>query len=61
MTDEQQGGTAPAPEATASSDAPASEQTVAAIAVADEPAAPETSPEPGTTIRLALPAPRETP
>ncbi len=49
MTDEQQGGTAPAPEATASSDAPASEQTVAAIAVADEPAAPETSPEPDTT------------
>ena len=49
MTDEQQGGTAPAPEATASSDTPASEQTVAAIAVADEPAAPETSPEPGTT------------
>ncbi len=38
MTDEQQGGTAPAPEAIASDDAPASEQTAAAIAVADEPA-----------------------
>ncbi len=46
MTDEQQGGTAPAPEAAASVDAPASEETVAAIAVADEPAIPETSPEP---------------
>ena len=46
MTEEQQGGTAPAPEAVASSDAPASEETVAAIAVADEPAAPETTPEP---------------
>ena len=44
MTDEQQGGTAPAPEATASSETPASEETVAAIAVADEPAAPETRP-----------------
>ena len=49
LTDEQQGGTAPAPEAVASSDAPASEETVAAIAVADEPAAPETSPEPAAT------------
>ncbi len=46
MIDDQQGGTAPAPEAEASSDTPATEQTVAAIAVADEPAAPETSPEP---------------
>jgi small subunit ribosomal protein S1 len=46
LTDEQQGGTAPAPEAVASSEAPASEETVAAIAVADEPATPETSPEP---------------
>lgn len=45
MTDEQQGGTAPAPEAAASVDAPASEETVATIAVADEPAIPETSPE----------------
>ena len=49
MTDEEQGGTAPAPEATASSETPATEQTVAAIAVADEPAAPETSPEPELT------------
>ena len=48
LTDEQQGGTAPALEAEASGDAPATEQTVATIAVADEPAAPETSPEPGT-------------
>ena len=46
MTDEQQGGTAPAPEAAASVDAPASEETVATIAVADEPAIPETSPRP---------------
>ncbi len=44
MTDEEQGGTAPAPEATASADASASEQTAAAIAVADEPAIRE----PGT-------------
>ncbi len=58
MTDEQQGGTAPAPEATASQDAPANEQTVAAVAVADEPAAPETSPEPGTaTESEAIAAP----
>ena len=41
MTDDLQGGTAPAPEAIASSGTPASEETVAAIAVADEPAAPE--------------------
>ena len=46
MTDEQQGGTAPAPEAAASVDAPASEETVATTTVADEPATPETSPEP---------------
>ncbi|HEY3336634.1 MAG TPA: 30S ribosomal protein S1 [Candidatus Limnocylindrales bacterium] len=42
MTEEQQDGTAPAPEAIASSEAPASEETVAAIAVADEPVATET-------------------
>ena len=47
MTEEQQDGTAPAPEAIASSEAPASEETVAAIAVADEPVATET-PEPTT-------------
>ena len=47
MTEEQQDGTAPAPEAIASSEAPASEETVAAIAVADEPVATET-PEPST-------------
>jgi small subunit ribosomal protein S1 len=41
LTDDLQGGTAPAPEAIASSGTPASEETVAAIAVADEPAAPE--------------------
>ena len=58
MTDDQQGGTAPAQEATASGDAPAAEQTVAAIAVADEPAATETSPEPGiTTETEAIAAP----
>ena len=46
LTEEQQGGTAPEPEAIASSETPASEETVAAIVVADEPVAPETSPEP---------------
>ncbi len=46
MTDEQQGGTAPALEAEASDDTPASEETVAAMTVADEPAASETSSEP---------------
>jgi small subunit ribosomal protein S1 len=49
LTEEQQGGTAPEPEAIASEETPASEETVAAIAVADEPAAPETSPEPVLT------------
>ncbi|MGZ5332141.1 MAG: 30S ribosomal protein S1, partial [Solirubrobacterales bacterium] len=49
MTDEQQGGTAPAPEAVASSDTPASEETVAATAVADEPAPTEPTPEPAAT------------
>ncbi|MDQ1323768.1 MAG: ribosomal protein [Chloroflexota bacterium] len=49
MTEEQQGGTAPEPEAIASEETPASEETVAAIDVADEPAAPETSPEPVLT------------
>jgi small subunit ribosomal protein S1 len=47
LTEEQQDGTAPAPEADASSDTPASEETVAAVAVADEPVASEPSPEPG--------------
>ncbi len=41
MTDEQQGGTAPAPEATASRETPVFEQTVATTAVADEPVTPE--------------------
>ncbi len=50
MTDEEQGGTAPAPEATASADASASEQTAAAIAVADEPAIRE----PGTDETVSL-------
>ena len=49
LTEEQQGGTAPAPEAVASSEAPAFEETVAAIAVADEPVAPETITEAGAT------------
>lgn len=44
MIDEQQGGTAPAPEAAASGEPPASEQTVAATAVADEPATLSTTP-----------------
>ena len=43
MTEEQQDGSAPAPEAIASSEAPASAQTVAAIAVADEPVATEST------------------
>jgi len=50
LTDEEQGGTAPAPEATASADASASEQTAAAIAVADEPAIRE----PGTDETVSL-------
>jgi small subunit ribosomal protein S1 len=41
LTDEQQGGTAPAPEATASRETPVFEQTVATTAVADEPVTPE--------------------
>ncbi len=41
LTEEQQDGTAPAPEAIASTQAPASEETVATIAVADEPVATE--------------------
>jgi small subunit ribosomal protein S1 len=41
LTEEQQDGSAPAPEAIASSEAPASAQTVSAIAVADEPVATE--------------------
>ena len=45
MTEDQQDGTAPAPEAIASSEAPASAQTVAAIAVADEPVATEPTPD----------------
>ena len=43
MTEEQQGGTAPEPEARASTADQASEQAVAAIAVADEPAASDPS------------------
>ena len=42
LTEEQQDGTAPAPEAIASTEAPASEETVATIAVADEPVATDT-------------------
>ncbi|HEV8489595.1 MAG TPA: 30S ribosomal protein S1 [Candidatus Limnocylindrales bacterium] len=42
MTEEQQGGTAPEPEANASADQ-ASEEAVAAVAVADEPAASQTT------------------
>ncbi len=46
MTEEQQGGTAPALEAAVSSEVPASEETVATIAVADEPATSETTSKP---------------
>jgi small subunit ribosomal protein S1 len=45
LTEEQQDGSAPAPEAIASSEVPASAQTVAAVAVADEPVATEPTPE----------------
>ncbi len=45
MTEEQQGGTAPEPEAVASVESPAPEETVA-TAVADEPAMTETTAEP---------------
>ena len=51
MTEEEQGGTAPQPEATASAADEAPEQTAAAVAVADEPA----------TIEDATPAASETP
>ena len=45
MTEEQQDGTAPEPEAVASAETPASEETVAAVAAADEPVVSETEPE----------------
>jgi small subunit ribosomal protein S1 len=56
LTDDQQGGTAPAPEAIASSETPASQQTAAATAVADEPAAPA---EPETAAAEAPEAPED--
>ncbi len=49
MTDEEQGGTAPASEAIASAEPQASEETAAAIAVADEPATRETGTETDTS------------
>ena len=52
MTDEMQSGTEPQPEAIASEASPASEERVAAVAVADEPAAapePATAPDDTTT------------
>jgi len=52
LTEEQQGGTAPEPEASASADR-ASEEAVAAVAVADEPAASQTT---DTTSEPAAPA-----
>jgi small subunit ribosomal protein S1 len=52
LTEEQQGGTAPEPEATASADK-ASQEAVAAVAVADEPAATQTT---DTTSEPAAPA-----
>jgi small subunit ribosomal protein S1 len=60
LTEEQQDGTAPAPEAVASSEAPASEQTVAAVAVADEPVATET-PEPTTDVAPEAPSADDAP
>jgi small subunit ribosomal protein S1 len=48
LTEEQQGGTAPAPETTASATDQAPEQTVAAVAVADEPATIDATPEAST-------------
>jgi small subunit ribosomal protein S1 len=53
LTEEQQGGTAPATEADATVTEPASEDTVAAVAVADEPAIPEPTPP------VAVEAPEE--
>jgi small subunit ribosomal protein S1 len=49
LIDEQQGGTAPNPEADATAETPASEQTAAATAVADEPAIRETVAEDAST------------
>ncbi len=49
MTEEQQGGTAPEPEAVASVETPAPEETVT-TAVVDEPATTETAPEPQTPL-----------
>jgi hypothetical protein len=48
LTDEQQGGIAPTPEADASSEVPAPEETVATETIADEPAITETIAEPAT-------------
>jgi len=48
LTDEQQGGSAPEREAIASAQGPATEDAVAAIAVAEEPEAVTSAPE-GTT------------
>jgi small subunit ribosomal protein S1 len=61
LTEEQQGGTAPEPEARASAADKASEEAVAAVAVADEPAASQTtdtpSEPPAPAVGAATPAP----
>ncbi|HWO47312.1 MAG TPA: S1 RNA-binding domain-containing protein, partial [Solirubrobacterales bacterium] len=63
MTEEEQGGTAPQPEATASAPDEAPEQTAAAVAVADEPATTEDAtpaasetPEASETAEVVAPA-----
>ena len=56
MTEEQTGGTAPEPEATASVTDQASEDTVAAVAVADEPATSTEDPVPSTEAENATAA-----
>ena len=69
MTEDQQGGTTPEPEATASDDQ-VSEQSVAAVAVADEPAtiteavedtASTDAPEEAPAAVAEAPAPEEAP
>ena len=57
LTEEKQGGTTPEPEAIASATDQASEDTVAAVAVADEPAT-STDDAAATTERRAHPRPR---
>jgi small subunit ribosomal protein S1 len=62
LTEEEQGGTAPQSEATASGPDEAPEQTAAAVAVADEPAADQdAAPEASTAIETSDPAEADSP